>query len=98
MKLEQVTVPAFEAFAQIASRHPGAIFEAAYPDEDCGCPVEEWVVAGVSLSIHFEPDGTMEVFADNGDWDHTFALQATTMDAARIEAFAWANSLPGESQ
>lgn len=70
------------------------IFEAAYPDEDCGCPVEEWVVAGISLQIHFEPDGTMDCHADTGDWDMDVPLKATTMDAAREEAFAWARSLP----
>jgi hypothetical protein len=74
----------------------GEILERAYPDEDCGCPVEEWVANGVCLMIHFEPDGTMEVFADTGDWDHTFSLSATTMEAARTEAFAWANALPCE--
>lgn len=70
------------------------IFGRAYPDEDCGCPVEEWVVNGISLTIHFEPDGTLEVFADTGDWDLTFPLKAATMVAARTEAFAWANSVP----
>lgn len=69
-------------------------FEHAYADDDCGCPVEEWVVNGVNLMIHFEPDGTLEVFADTGDWDHTFPLKAATMEAARAEAFAWANALP----
>ena len=71
-----------------------AYFEDAYPDEDCGCPVEEWVVCGVSMLIHFEPDGSMEVFADTGDWEHTFALAASELSAGRAEAFAWARGLP----
>lgn len=71
-----------------------AIFERAYPDEDCGCPVEEWIVNGINLTIHFEPDGAMEAFADNGDWDRNVPLKATTMEAARAEAFAWANAVP----
>ena len=71
-----------------------AYFERAYPDEECGCPVEDWVVCGITLSIHFEPDGSMEVFADTGDWDRTFALAATEMSAGRREAFAWARALP----
>lgn len=72
----------------------GEIFERAYSDEDCGCPVEEWVANGVLLTIHYESDGSMAVFADTGDWDHEFTLTAATMDAARAEAFAWANTLP----
>jgi hypothetical protein len=74
------------------------IFERAYPDEDCGCPVEEWVVNNISLMIHFEPDGTLEVFADTGDWDINVPLKATTMDAGRAEAFAWANAIPSDPQ
>lgn len=75
-----------------------AYFEAAYPDEDCGCPVEEWIVCGVSMTIHFEPDGSMEVFADTGDWEHTFPLAATDLSDGRAEAFAWARGLPTEDE
>lgn len=75
-----------------------AYFEKAYPDEDCGCPVEEWVVCGISMMIHFEPDGSLEVYADSGDWDTTFALQAKNMSDAREEAFTWARSLPAEDE
>lgn len=71
---------------------------AAYPDPDCGCPVEEWVLFGIHLLIHFESDGSMEVHADAGDWDRTFALRATDMGAAREEAFAWVRSLPTEEE
>lgn len=74
----------------------GAVLEAAYPDPDCGCPVEEWLCAGVNLIIHFEDNGTMEAFADTGDWDHNLPLTATTMEAAREETFAWVRSLPKE--
>jgi len=69
------------------------VFERAYPDDDCGCPVEEWIVRGVNLTLHYEPDGSMEVYADTGEWDHTFPLKATTMEDARTEAFAWVNPL-----
>lgn len=71
-----------------------AWLESAYRDADCGCPVEEWVCAGVSLTLHYEADGSMEVFATTGDWEHEFPLKAATMEAARAEAFAWARSLP----
>lgn len=81
--------------AAVVERH-GATLEASYPDKECGCPVEEWVVNGVSLSIHFEPDGKMEAFADTGDWETDVPLNSTTMDAAREEAFAWAMALPNE--
>ncbi len=71
-----------------------AFFESAYTDEECGCPVEDWMVNGVTLSIHFEPDGSLEVFADTGDWDMTFPLKASNMSDGRREAFAWARALP----
>lgn len=75
---------------------PDVLFESAYPDPECGCPVEEWVCCGVSLILHFEPDGTMEAFADTGEWDCDVPLKSATMEAAREEAFAWCRSLPSE--
>lgn len=80
--------------AALQARYPANTLEAAYPDEDCGCPVEEWVCGGVSLQLHYEADGSMEVFADTGDWEMNVPLKSTTMDAAREEAFAWADALP----
>jgi hypothetical protein len=72
------------------------LLEAAYPSEDCGCPVEDWVYRSVCLQLHFEPDGSLEVFADTGDWQEEVALKATTMESARAEAFAWVDRLPVE--
>ncbi len=72
-------------------------FEKAYPSEDCGCPVEEWLCCGISIVIHFEEDGTAELFADTGDWDHEFKLTSRTMESAREEAFDWCRSLPSDS-
>lgn len=68
----------------------------AYSDEDCGCPVEEWALRGIELSVHFETDGSLEVFADAGEWQREIPLKAATMDAAREEAFAWVRALPAE--
>jgi hypothetical protein len=76
----------------------GPILEAAYPDEECGCPVEEWVYRGISLNIHFEPDGSLELFADTGDWDQQVALKATDMERGRAEVFAWVDALPTEEE
>ena len=70
----------------------------AYLDDECGCPVEEWVHCAVGLLIHYEPDGSLEVVADAGDWEHTLALKAADMDAARREAFAWVEALPTENE
>lgn len=71
--------------------------ERAYPDPDCGCPVEEWLVGGLNVQLHFEDDGQMAAFIDAGDWDTEIELKATTMEAARAEAFAWVMRLPAES-
>ena len=70
--------------------------ERAYPDEDCGCPVEEWIYGGITLTMHFEPDGSLELFADTGDWQEEVALSATSIEAGRAEAFAWVDALPAE--
>lgn len=70
--------------------------QARYPDPDCGCPVEEWIYWGIELTIHFEPDGSVEVFADGGEWDMNVPLAATTVEAGRNEAFEWVRSLPME--
>lgn len=93
------TAPTMPAVVAMTRRGDiSAYFDAAYPDEDCGCPVEEWTVCGVSMIIHFEDDGSLEVFADTGEWETTFPLKATDMQAAREEAFAWARSLPSEDE
>ena len=75
-----------------------AYFERAYPDEDCGCPVEEWTVCGITMQIHFEPSGSLEAFADTGDWEAEIPLTSTDMSAGRREAFAWARNLPTEDE
>ncbi len=71
--------------------------DAAYPDENCGCPVEEWLFRGINLMLHFEADGAVELLADAGDWDREVALKATTIEDAREEAFAWVRALPSEA-
>jgi hypothetical protein len=78
----------------MTSEREGETLERAYADEDCGCPVEDWLLHGVSLNIHAEADGSVSAYADTGDWDHVIPLKATTMEAARAEAFAWVEALP----
>lgn len=73
------------------------VLERSYQDADCGCPVEEWICRGIELQLHFEADGTMEAYADAGEWDINLPLKATTMIAAREEAFAWVRALPAEA-
>lgn len=80
--------------SRLITAPPGAFLEKAYPDPDCGCPVEEWVYGGISLILHFEADGTMEAHADTGDWEMDVPLKASTMEAARAEVFAWVDTLP----
>ncbi len=70
----------------------------AYADLECGCPVEEWIYRGITLTIHFEADGSLDVFADAGDWHRDFTLKAATMDEARIEAWIWVDNLPSEEE
>ena len=86
--------------------HPGAQSDAdaraAWPDTelvragtgDCGCPEEEWLFRGVCLWIHLEPDGSVDAFADGGDWGEAeITLAASTLDTARNAAFVWLESI-----
>lgn len=69
--------------------------ERAYAQPDCGCPAEDWILCGLSISIHLE-EGHADIFVDAGDWDHEFRLDARSMETAREAAFAWVRALPAE--
>jgi hypothetical protein len=70
----------------------------AGPDEDCGCEAEEWVYHGINLFLHFEPDGRIDLFMDNGDWEDDVRLSGADMKSARREAFAYVRALPHEDK
>lgn len=70
------------------------LFVCSYADEECGCPVEEWIVHGVDVTLHFEADGTMEAYLDAGDWDLNLPLFAATMEDAREQTFTYIEKLP----
>ena len=73
-----------------------ARLERAYLDEDCGCPVEEWCYGGLWLMLHHEPDGSLEMFVDAGEWECEVALAGASIEDARAQAFAWVDALPRE--
>ena len=60
------------------------------PMQDCGCPWEKWQFRGIILDLHFESDGSCDVYADAGDWD-----QSLTVDD-RQKAFDYVDALPME--
>lgn len=65
-------------------------FVNARPSEECGCPEEEWLVAGLTLVVHLEPDGTGHAILDSGDWDAEEVFRrVATIDDVREAAFAW---------
>jgi hypothetical protein len=62
------------------------------PSQSCGCPWEQWQVCGISLDLHYEPDGSVDVYADGGDWDRSFTTDS------RDAAFKWVLDLPTEEE
>jgi len=61
---------------------------------DCGCPEEIWLLGGLELHIHFEPNGDVDAFADGGDWGEAeTTVEGFTPEAGRVAVFAWAASL-----
>lgn len=61
------------------------------PTQDCGCPMEQWLYQGITIDMHFEANGCVDVHVDGGDWDR---------DLGEIEsreaAFAYVDALPME--
>lgn len=58
---------------------------------DCGCPEECYLVRGIDLVVHFEPDGTADAFMDGGDWGEAEAsFWAPSVDMARKTVLSWA--------
>lgn len=55
-------------------------------DPDCGCPVEELVIWPFEVLIHLEPDGTGDIWLDNGDWETELNVEASSMDELRVAA------------
>lgn len=58
---------------------------------DCGCAEETFIVNGIDLVVHYEPDGRADAFMDGGDWgeaDATFKLGHP--EACRTAAIGWA--------
>ena len=64
---------------------------------DCGCPEESYIVNGIDLTVHFEPDGTADAFMEGGDWGGCeTSIEGYSRFAARLAVFAWANSMTQE--
>ncbi len=68
-------------------------FVTAGASDECGCPEEEWIVGGINLTIHIEPEGHVHAFMDGGDWGEaeTMLRHHCTLDSARADAFDWAS-------
>jgi len=64
------------------------------PSDECGCPEEEWLIGGVTLTIHAEPDDSLHAHLDAGDWDaEIFFSDAPTLDLIRPRVFDWAHGV-----
>ncbi len=58
---------------------------------ECACPYVHLHVDGCCLEAHYEPDGSVHVLADAGDWNDETTIQATDLDDARRQALEWFN-------
>lgn len=67
------------------------------PSEECGCPEQEWVMWGVSVTIHEEEDGSGHIFMDFGDGgEHEIDLATGNLEIMREVAQDFISKLPFE--
>lgn len=61
---------------------------------ECGCPEETYLIGGVDLVVHFEPNGDCDAFLDTGDDCADWTThEGMSRFNGRLAAFAWAGSL-----
>lgn len=70
---------------------------ACVPSEECGCPEELWRIDGWEVLIHFEEDGSSEMFIYGGDFELERSVQACDMMELRSQMFAWIGKLYREA-
>jgi hypothetical protein len=56
---------------------------------ECDCPHAHLHVDGICVDVHYEPDGSVHVAVDSGDWDDETTLTATSLEDAKQQALAW---------
>lgn len=59
------------------------------PSEECGCPEELWIVDGVEMLIHIEPDGRGDVLLFLGDEEVERTFECAGLADLRAKAFGW---------
>lgn len=68
------------------------------PSEECGCPEEIWQIDGVIVLIHFEDDGTSEMFVFYGDGEFEASFRdCENMNALRAKMFETLSKFFGSS-
>ena len=75
-------------YTQVSQRH----------DQDCGCPVEEWVIGNLNVEMHLDPAGHGDIFIDCGDWQEDKQVPAKTMEELRATAVQWVESIPVDNE
>ena len=62
-------------------------------DEHCGCRVEEMLVNGIDLHVHYE-DGSADAYLDWGDdGDAEFSAPAPSIREGRVAVLEWAAAM-----
>lgn len=62
---------------------------ARVPSEECGCPEELWRIDGIELLMHFEDDGSSDLFIFAGGFEAENTVNARSLDDLRAKAFQW---------
>ena len=66
--------------------------------EKCGCPEREAMICGFWCIIHYEPDGSIDVFMDCGEWDADLRLEGCRdLDDATERTRQYIMALPVEA-
>lgn len=77
---------------QVQGRAPVRLL-ACVPSEECGCPEEVWQIDGIEAVIHFEANGSSEMFLFCGDWEGERSVLCQGMPDLRAALFAWVAEL-----
>tara|TARA_R110001583_G_scaffold34982_5_gene116929 strand:- start:5967 stop:6215 length:249 start_codon:yes stop_codon:yes gene_type:complete len=58
-------------------------------NKDCGCPEEDWIMNGIYITIHAEPEGQGTMIADFGEWEEEQLVEASGLEDLRQLAETW---------
>ena len=62
--------------------------------DECGCPEEEYTIGLCYIIAHLEPDNSVHLFLDMGDWNEEVMRHCDgTVEGMRLAAINWAKEI-----